>query len=70
MRAEYDLSKLKGLVRGKYTERCRQAANRVSDQIHILTPEHPGGSAVDVENIDLGVSTQENVELVREGRED
>lgn len=69
MRAEYNLSKLDGKVRGKYAERHREATSRANEQKHNLTPEHPGGYALDVEGIDLGVSTEEIVKIVREGRE-
>ena len=38
-------------------------------QIFILKPENGKRSALDIAGIDLGVSTKEIVEFVREGRE-
>ena len=42
---------------------------RVNGQIFILRPEQTKGSALDVAGIDLDISTQELVEIVRDGRE-
>ncbi len=54
-------------------ERAREEGEvrikRLNGQVFILKPEKPKRSALDVAGIDLGVSTKEIVELVREGRE-
>ena len=42
---------------------------RDNGQVFVLKPERRKRSAFDVEGIDLGVSTKEIVEFVREGRE-
>ncbi len=42
---------------------------RTNGQVFILKPENGKRSALDVAGIDLGVSTKEIVEFVREGRE-
>ena len=42
---------------------------RTNGQVFILKPERANRSALDVVGIDLGVSTKEIVEFVREGRE-
>lgn len=42
---------------------------RTNGQVFILKPESAKRSALDVAGIDLGVSTKEIVEFVREGRE-
>ena len=42
---------------------------RTNGQIFILKPEKGKRSALDVTGINLGVSTKEIVEFVREGRE-
>ena len=42
---------------------------RDNGQVFVLTPEKRKRSALDVAGIDLGVSTKEIVEFVREGRE-
>ncbi len=42
---------------------------RTDGQVFILKPEKPKRSALDVAGIDLGISTKEIVEFVREGRE-
>jgi hypothetical protein len=42
---------------------------RADGQVFVLKPEPPKRSALDVAGIDLGVSTKEIVEFVREGRE-
>jgi hypothetical protein len=42
---------------------------RTNGQIFILKPEVAKRSALDIAGIDLGVSTKEIVEFVREGRE-
>ena len=42
---------------------------RTNGQIFILKPENSKRSALDVAGIDLGISTKEIVEFVREGRE-
>lgn len=73
MKAEYDLSKLKGRVRGKYAGRYREAIRLIKEtdaQTRTFTPEHPCHSAFDLEGIDLGVSTEEIVELSREESDD
>lgn len=42
---------------------------RTDGQVFILKPEKNKRSALDIAGIDLGVSTEEIVEFVREGRE-
>lgn len=42
---------------------------RADGQTFVLKSENPKRSALDVAGIDLGVSTEEIVEFVREGRE-
>ena len=42
---------------------------RSDGQTFVLKPEKPKRSALDVAGIDLGISTKEIVEFVREGRE-
>ena len=42
---------------------------RKNGQVFILKPESTKRSALDVTGIDLGISTKEIVEFVREGRE-
>ena len=42
---------------------------RADGQVFVLKPEKMKRSAFDVAGIDLGVSTKEIVEFVREGRE-
>ena len=42
---------------------------RTNGQVFILKPEVAERSALDVNGIDLGVSTKEIVEFIREGRE-
>ncbi len=42
---------------------------RNDGQIFVLKPEKSKRSALDVAGIDLGISTKEIVEFVREGRE-
>jgi hypothetical protein len=42
---------------------------RTDGQVFILKPERAKRSVLDVMGIDLGVSTKEIVEFVREGRE-
>lgn len=42
---------------------------RTNGQIFILKPERAKRSALDIAGIDLGVSTKEIVEFIREGRE-
>jgi hypothetical protein len=41
---------------------------RRDGQTFILKPEAAGGSPLDVEGIDLGITTEEIVSFVREGR--
>jgi uncharacterized protein (DUF362 family) len=41
---------------------------RRDGQTFVLKPEAPSGSPLDVEGIDLGVTTEEIVSFVREGR--
>ncbi len=54
-------------------ERAREQGEvrikRTDGQVFILKPERVKRSALDVAGIDLGVSTKEIVEFVREGRE-
>ncbi len=54
-------------------ERAREEGEvrirRLDGQVFILKPEKIKRSALDVAGIDLGVSTKEIVELIREGRE-
>ncbi|MGE0129662.1 MAG: type II toxin-antitoxin system Phd/YefM family antitoxin [Blastocatellales bacterium] len=54
-------------------ERAREQGEvriiRADGQVFILKPERKEQSALDVEGIDLGVSTEEIVAFVREGRE-
>ncbi len=54
-------------------ERAREQGEvrirRTDGQVFILKPERAGRSALDVAGIDLGVSTKEIIEFVREGRE-
>lgn len=42
---------------------------RQNGQVFLLKPEQAGRSALDVEGINLNVSTEEIVEFIREGRE-
>lgn len=42
---------------------------RENGAVFVLRPEPAQRSALDVEGIDLGITTQEIVELIREGRE-
>jgi len=42
---------------------------RDDGQVFVLKPEKSSRSALDVAGIDLGISTKEIVEFVREGRE-
>jgi hypothetical protein len=42
---------------------------RADGEVFVLKPEKQKRSALDVTGIDLGVSTKEVVEFVREGRE-
>ncbi len=42
---------------------------RTDGEVFVLKPEKPKRSALDVAGIDLGISTKEIVEFVREGRE-
>jgi hypothetical protein len=54
-------------------ERAREQSEvrikRTDGQVFILKPERAKRSALDVAGINLGVSTKEIVEFVREGRE-
>jgi len=54
-------------------ERAREEGEvrirRTDGQIFVLKLEKPKRSALDVAGIDLGISTKEIVEFVREGRE-
>lgn len=54
-------------------ERAREQGEvrikRADGEIFILKPERKKRSAFDVSGVDLGVSTKEIVEIVREGRE-
>ena len=54
-------------------ERAREQGEvrikRNDGEVFILKPEKKNRSALDVAGIDLGISTQEIVEFVREGRE-
>ena len=42
---------------------------RTNGQVFIIKPESTKLSALDVSGVDLGISTKEIVEFVREGRE-
>ena len=42
---------------------------RTNGQVFILKPESAKRSALDIAGIDLGISTKEIVEFIREGRE-
>ncbi len=54
-------------------ERAREEGEvrikRTDGQIFVLKPEKIKRSALDIVGIDLGVSTKEIVEFIREGRE-
>ena len=54
-------------------ERAREEGEvrikRTDGEVFILKPESRKRSALDVAGIDLGVSTKEIVEFIREGRE-
>ena len=54
-------------------ERAREQGEvrikRADGQVFVLKPEKAKRSALDVEGINLGVSTEEIVEFVREARE-
>jgi antitoxin Phd len=54
-------------------ERAREQGEvrikRANGEVFILKPETKERSAFEVEGIDLGISTKEIVEVVREGRE-
>ena len=54
-------------------ERAREEGEvrikRTDGQVFVLKPEKPKRSALNVAGIDLGVSTKEIVEFVRDGRE-
>ena len=54
-------------------ERAREEGEvrikRTDGQIFVLKPEKIKRSALDIAGIDLGVSTKEIVEFIREGRE-
>ncbi len=54
-------------------ERAREQGEvrikRADGQVFVLKPEKRKRSAFDVAGIDLGVSTKEIVEFIREGRE-
>ena len=54
-------------------ERAREEGEvrikRTDGQIFVLKPEKNKRSALDIAGIDLGVSTKEIVEFIREGRE-
>ena len=54
-------------------ERAREEGEvrikRTDGQIFVLKPEKTKRSALDIAGIDLGVSTKEIVEFIREGRE-
>lgn len=54
-------------------ERAREEGEvrirRADGQIFVLKPEKTNRSALDIAGIDLGISTEEIVEFVREGRE-
>ena len=42
---------------------------RRDGRMYVLTPEPSGGSPMDVEAVDLGFTSREIVDIVREGRE-
>ncbi len=54
-------------------ERAREQGEvrikRTDGQVFVLKPEEKKSSALDIAGIDLGVSTEEIVAFVREGRE-
>ncbi len=54
-------------------ERAREQGEvrikRTDGQLFVLKPEEKKSSALDIAGIDLGVSTEEIVAFVREGRE-
>ena len=45
------------------------AIRRRDGQTFILSPQSVGNSDLDVEGIDLGITTEEIVDIVRQGRE-
>lgn len=45
------------------------AIRRGDGQTFILSPQSVGNSDLDVEGIDLGITTEEIVDIVRQGRE-
>lgn len=51
------------------SEKGEVRIKRANGQIFVLKPENKKHSALDVEGINLDISTQEIVEFVREGRE-
>ncbi len=49
----------------------REGAVRIrrrDGQTFILKPEQPSGSPLDIEGVDLGITTEEIIAFVREGR--
>lgn len=51
----------------------REGAVRIrrrDGQTFVLKPEHPSGSPLDVEGLDLGLSREEIIGFIREGRRD
>lgn len=51
------------------SEKGEVRIKRTNGQIFVLKPENKERSALDIEGIDLDISTQEIVETIREGRE-
>jgi hypothetical protein len=50
---------------------CRQGEVRIrreDGQTFVLKPENAGRSPLDIEGVDLGISTGEIIEFIREGR--
>ncbi len=54
---------------GRAREQGEGQIKRADGQVFVLKPEKRKRSAFDVVGIDLGISTKEIVEFVREGRE-
>jgi antitoxin Phd len=65
LETQEDLSKLLERARAEGEIRIRRA----NGEVFVLKPEKKKRSALDVTGIDLGISTEEIVAFVREGRE-
>lgn len=63
--ARKDLKSLLNLAAQEGEARIR----RKDGQVFTVRPEHEPGSPLDVEGVDLGITTSEIVECIREGRE-